>query len=155
NFSQYIRDNVMEALSGVQGDNSVKIIGPDLDELEKIARKVKNRLQQIRGLENVGIFRIRGQSELVFRVDKEKCDRWGVTADDVNTVIASAVRGKALTSMVEGEKTFDITLRWPDQRRGDLNAILEIPVDITNNQVTPGSIPGMPRTPVTGASVGI
>src|SRR5262249_18486041 len=58
NFSQNIRDNVMEALSGVKGDNSVKIIGPDLDVLEELAEQVKNRLTKIPGLENVFVFHI-------------------------------------------------------------------------------------------------
>src|SRR5262249_40172273 len=105
NFSQYIRDNVMESLSGVQGDNSVKIIGPDLNGLEELARKVKNRLDGVRGLKNVGIFRIKGQANLEFLVDKDKCKRWGVQVGDVNSIIDSAVRGKAFTQVIEGEKT--------------------------------------------------
>jgi cobalt-zinc-cadmium resistance protein CzcA len=76
NFSQNIRDNVMEALSGIKGDNSVKIFGPDIDQLELLATKVKNELEAIQGIENVGILHVRGQSHLEFRVDPEKCQRW-------------------------------------------------------------------------------
>jgi cobalt-zinc-cadmium resistance protein CzcA len=156
NFSQNIRDNVMEALSGVKGDNSVKIFGPDLVELERLAEQVKNRLEQVRGIgENVGIFRIMGQSNLEFRVDRDKCERWGVQVADVNNVIDSAVRGKALTQMVEGEKLLDITLRWPAYQRQDPSAILDLPVDVANNTVTPGAAPGAAQTPVTGATTGI
>ena len=90
NFSQNIRDNVMEALSGIKGDNSVKIFGPDLDRLELLAAKAKNVLQQVRGIENVGIFHIRGQSHLEWRVDPSKCQRWGVQTADVNNVVTSA-----------------------------------------------------------------
>src|SRR5262249_47504808 len=155
NFSQYIRDNVMEALSGVQGDNSVKIFGPDLSKLEELAEKVQDRLSQVRGIEDrTGICRIMGQTNLEFRVDREKCKRWGVSVSDVNNVINSAVRGQAFTQMVEGEKFFDITLRWPANRRQDLSAILDIPVDITNNQFTQGSAPGMAQTPHSGPSSG-
>src|SRR5262249_9156028 len=75
NFSQNIRDNVMEALSGVKGDNSVKIIGPDLDELEKLADQVKRALMSIDGVENPGVFRIKGQPNLEFPVDRKKCNR--------------------------------------------------------------------------------
>jgi cobalt-zinc-cadmium resistance protein CzcA len=135
NFSQNIRDNVMEALSGVKGDNSVKIVGPDLDELEKIATKVKNALQEIKGIEDVGIFHIRGQSHLVWRPDPQKCARWGVQTADVNNVVASALGAKALSTMNEGEKQFDISIRWPKWRRSSETAILNIPVDIINNQV--------------------
>ncbi len=143
NFSQNIRDNVMEALSGIKGDNSVKIIGPDLDKLETLAEKTKNTLQQIPGIENVGIFHIRGQSHFEFRVDPEKCQRWGVQTADVNNVVTSALGGKALSSMVEGEKLFDISVRWPKRLRSSESDILDIPVDIGNNNVIQSQGPGV------------
>jgi cobalt-zinc-cadmium resistance protein CzcA len=135
NFSQNIRDNVMEALSGVKGDNSVKIFGPDLDELEKHATKIKNVLQDIRGIENVGVFHIRGQSHLEFRVDPEKCQRYGVMTADVNNVVSSALGAAPQSNMVEGEKLFNIAIRWPKWLRSSEASILDIPVDIVNNQV--------------------
>src|SRR5205814_2787109 len=82
-FSQNIRDNVMEALSGVKGENAVKIFGPDLGTLEEPAERVKAALGEIPGVENPGVFRVRGQSNLEFPVDREKCARWGVSAADV------------------------------------------------------------------------
>jgi cobalt-zinc-cadmium resistance protein CzcA len=155
NFSQYIRDNVMESLSGVQGDNSIKIFGPELAKLEELAEKVQDRLSDVKGIEDrTGIYRVMGQTNLEFRVDREKCKRWGVSVADVNNVINSAVRGQAFTQMIEGEKVFDIILRWPENRRLDLSAILDIPVDITNNQFTQGSAPGMSPSPYSGASGG-
>ncbi len=135
NFSQNIRDNVMEALSGVKGDNSLKIFGPDFDQLEILANKAKNILQQTPGIANVGVFHIRGQSHLEFRVDPQKCQRWGVSTADVNNVVSSAMGAKAMSSMVEGEKLFDISIRWPRWRRNDETSILDIPVDVINNQV--------------------
>ena len=135
NFSQNIRDNVMEALSGVKGDNSLKIFGPDLNELELLATKAKNILLDVKGIANVGIFHVRGSSHLEFRIDPEKCQKWGVTAADVNNVVSSAVAAKSMSSMVEGEKLFDISIRWPKWRRIDETSILDIPVDIINNQV--------------------
>jgi cobalt-zinc-cadmium resistance protein CzcA len=143
NFSQNIRDNVMEALSGIKGDNSIKIFGPDLDQLEVMAAKAKNFLQEVRGVENVGVFHIRGQSHLEFRVDPEKCERWGVSTADVNSVVSSALGAKALSNMVEGEKLFDIAVRWPKWRRGSETSILDIPVDILNNTVVSNAGPGL------------
>jgi cobalt-zinc-cadmium resistance protein CzcA len=143
NFSQNIRDNVMEALSGVKGDNSLKIFGPDLEQLEVLATKAKNILHDIPGIENVGVFHIRGQSHLEFRVDPEKCEKWGVMTADVNNVVSSALGAKALSSMVEGEKLFDISIRWPKWRRGSETSILDIPVDIINNQVVLSQGPGV------------
>jgi Cu/Ag efflux pump CusA len=153
-FSQYIRDNVMEAISGVKGDNSVKIYGPDLDRLEALADKTKIELSKIRGLHDLGIYRIMGQSNLEFAVDKDKCKRWGVQVADVNNVINSAVHGAAMTQMIEGEKLFDVTLRWPFVRRQDQASILEIPVDIFNNQLTPSMASTTPQTWSAGPSTG-
>jgi cobalt-zinc-cadmium resistance protein CzcA len=135
NFSQNIRDNVMEALSGIKGDNSVKIFGPDIDKLEELAKKTQELLEQTRGIVDVGIFHIRGQSHLQFRVDPYKCQRWGVSTADVNNVVSSALGAQALSQMVEGEKLFDIAVRWPKHLRSSETDILDIPVDIINNTV--------------------
>jgi cobalt-zinc-cadmium resistance protein CzcA len=155
NFSQYIRDNVTEALSGIKGDNSVKIIGPDLQELEKLAVATTAAMDSIPGVENVGIFRITGQPNLEFTVDRARCKYWNVQVADVENAIKIAVGGQAVTQMIEGEKTFDVTLRWPERLRGNEQAILDIPVDVTNNTVTPGYVPGIGQTPMTGPSVGV
>jgi cobalt-zinc-cadmium resistance protein CzcA len=150
NFSQNIRDNVMEALSGIKGDNSVKIFGPDIDKLEALATKVKNVLQDIAGVENVGIFHIRGQSHLEFRVDPEKCQKFGVMTADVNNVVSSALGAAPQSNMVEGEKLFNIAIRWPKRLRNNETSILDIPVDIVNNQVVlpqgPGLVPSATGT---------
>jgi heavy metal efflux system protein len=163
NFSQYIRDNVTETLSGVKGDNSVKIIGPDLQELERLAEKLKNVLeerdangrQKIKGIEDVGVFHIMGQPNLEFKVDRDKCKYWNVSVADANATVKTAVGGQACTQMTEGEKTFDVTLRWPERLRSSEDAILDIPVDVTNNLVTPGLVPGIAATPMTGAVTGV
>src|SRR5207248_7073402 len=139
NFSQNIRDNVMESLSGVKGDNSVKIIGPDLDKLEQLAEQVKTRLADIKGIENVGVFRTKGQPNLEIPIDPLKCSLWGVSVADVEDVIQTAVGGKPVSKMIEGEIRFDITLRWPAELRESEEAILNIPVDVSNNTTDDGS----------------
>jgi cobalt-zinc-cadmium resistance protein CzcA len=154
NFSQNIRDNVMESLSGVKGDNSVKIIGPDLDELEKLADRLQIILKDVRGVEDVGVFRVKGQPNLEFPIDREKCQTYGVSDNDVLTVIRSAVGGQPVSTMIEGEKKFDITLRWPEALRTSEKAILKIPVDITNNQ-TSGFVSSVAPTRITGGSTGL
>src|SRR5208283_4599956 len=90
----------------------------------------------IRGLHDLGIYHVMGQSNFEFVVDKEKCKRWGIQVADVDAVINAAVKGNAATQMVEGEKLFDVTVRWPYVRRQDEKSILEIPVDIWNNTFT-------------------
>jgi cobalt-zinc-cadmium resistance protein CzcA len=154
-FSQYIRDNVMESLSGVKGDNSVKIIGPDLDELEALAGRVQAALAVVPGIEDVGVFHIKGQPNLEFTVDRANCTIWGVSVADVENAVRIAVGGQAVTQMIEGEKTFDVTLRWPERLRGSEQAILDIPVEIVNNSVTPGTTPSLSQTPLTGVASGV
>jgi cobalt-zinc-cadmium resistance protein CzcA len=154
NFSQYIRDNVMESLSGVKGDNSVKIIGPDLDKLEELADQVAAKLGQIPGVTDVGVFRIKGQANLEMGVNRRACERWGIPVMDVENVI-DVVRGKPVTQMTEGEKTFDITVRWPQRLRNSEYAILQIPVDVSNNTVTSGLVASSSQTPLSAASVGL
>jgi cobalt-zinc-cadmium resistance protein CzcA len=112
-------------------------------------------LDTVPGVENSGIFRIKGQPNLEVTVDRDKCKFWNVSVADVQNAIKVAVGGQAATQMVEREKTFDITLRWPERLRGSEQAILNIPVDLTDNQVTQGYTPGVPATTVTGASTGV
>jgi cobalt-zinc-cadmium resistance protein CzcA len=153
-FSQYIRDNVMECISGVKGDNSIKIYGPDLNRLEDLAEQTKNEISKIRGIYDTGIYHVMGQSNFEFVVDKEKCKRWGVQVADVDNVINTAVHGAPLTQMIEGEKTFDITLRWPFVKRQDEFSILEIPVDIGNVNLAQGMSPTTQQTPWSGSGQG-
>ncbi|HEY2250367.1 MAG TPA: efflux RND transporter permease subunit, partial [Planctomycetaceae bacterium] len=154
-FSQIIRDNVMESLSGVKGENSVKIIGPDLDKLEKLAVEFRNMLSNVSGVSDPGIFRIKGQSNLSFPIDRGKCALWGVNVADVEDVIETAVGGMPFTEMLEGERRFDIALRWPEELRKSADDILDIPVDVVRNTVTEGNVLGRPATPVTGATTGL
>jgi heavy metal efflux system protein len=155
NFSQNIRDNVMESLSGVKGDNSVKIFGTDLDDLERAAIEVKSRLEDISGITNVGVFHTKGQPNLEIPVDVAKCNRWGVSVSDVEDVIQTAVGGKSFSTMIEGEKRFDIALRYPESHRNSDAAILNIPVDVSKNKVVSSSVPTIPGSSQTGSAMGI
>ncbi|HEX3871355.1 MAG TPA: efflux RND transporter permease subunit, partial [Pirellulales bacterium] len=154
-FSQMIRDNVLESLSGVKGENSVKIIGPDLNELERLATLVDSKISAVPGIFDPGIFHIRGQSNLAFPVDRDKCALWSVSVADLEDVIQTAVGGKPFTDMIEGEKRFDVTLRWPPELRENIDEILKIPVDVVKNNVTSGPVASMAGTPLTGASTGL
>ena len=146
-FSQIIRDNVMESLSGVKGENSIKIFGPDLTELEKMANRVQQRIEQIPGVTDAGIFRILGQTNLAFSIDRDKCAAWGVRVADIDDVVATAVGGSQFSEMIEGEKRFDIALRWPKHLRDSVDDILRIPVDIVHDDATADSASGAPMRP--------
>ena len=158
NFSQNIRDNVMEALSGIKGDNSLKIIGPDFNKLQDLGAQAEKIMKQVPGLEDVGVFNVLGQAHLAVRPDPEKCQRWGVQVADVNNVTACALGARAVTEMIEGEKIFDVAIRWPEWRRADETSILDIPVDVGNNQVVqpqgPGFVPSATGTGQAPPAVG-
>ena len=103
---------------------------------------------------DAGVFHIMGQSNLEFPIDRQRCARWGVSVADVQDVIATAVGGKSVSQMIEGERSFDIALRWPERLRGDESAILNIPVDVSRNVVSSGTAPSLSPTPVTGPAGG-
>ena len=139
NFSQLIRDNVEEALSGVKGANSIKLFGNDLAVLERSGERVVNILNTVRGISNAGLFHIVGQPNLEIQIDRHECARFGVNVSDVEAVVQVAVGGRAFTRMVEGEKLFDIVLRLPKSERDDPDVIGRIPVDTTGADGKPGA----------------
>ncbi|HEY2911680.1 MAG TPA: efflux RND transporter permease subunit, partial [Gemmataceae bacterium] len=153
-ISQIIRDNVLEALSGVKGENSIKLFGPDLGTLEDTAFRIKAALRDIPGVQNAGVFRVQGQSNLEFPVDRQKCAAWKVSATDIQGIIEAAVGGKPATQVQEGEKLFPLVVRVPLRYRADESSILAIPVPV-GNVVTPGGAATATSTPITGAAIGL
>ncbi|MBN9120022.1 MAG: efflux RND transporter permease subunit, partial [Planctomycetes bacterium] len=151
-LSQIIRDNVMEALSGVKGENSIKVFGPELDALERTAGEIRERLGDVRGVANPGLFRIQGQSNLEFPIDRRKCAYWNVSAADVQAYIGAAVGGRAATQVQEGEKQADLTVRFPLRLRADEAAIRALPVPV-GNTTTGGGAPVAPGSRVGGAAI--
>ncbi|MGC8500388.1 MAG: efflux RND transporter permease subunit [Leptospirillia bacterium] len=129
NVSQYIEDNVEEAVSGVKGQNSIKIYGPDPVTLERLAHQTLGILSGVEGFHDLGLFRIRGGPELDIRVDALACARYGIHVADVESVIQAAVGGVAVTQVLKEEKRFDVTVRLSRPYRKDIEAIRSIPVD--------------------------
>ncbi|MDE2155548.1 MAG: efflux RND transporter permease subunit [Xanthomonadaceae bacterium] len=132
NFSQYIQDNLEEDLSGVKGANAVKILGPDLDELEKLADEVMHQMQPVRGVQDLGVFHVLGQPNLNITVDRAKAARYGLNTGDVNTVIQTALAGTQATTVIRGEKQFALVVRLAKNDRSSIAAIGNIMVGYTN-----------------------
>jgi len=128
NFSQYIQDNIEEAISGVKGVNSVKIIGPNLDTLTKFAKQVQNEMGAIRGITDLGIFPVIGQPNLNIRVDRAKAARYGLNTGDINAVIQAAIGGATATAVLEGERQFNLVVRYSPEYRGTIEKIRAIKV---------------------------
>jgi Cu/Ag efflux pump CusA len=111
NFSQYIQDNLEEALSGVKGANSVKILGRNLAPQEQLASQIAHEMQQVRGITDLGIFHVLGQPNLNIKVDRDKAARYGLNTGDVNTTIQAALGGTVATTLLEGDRQFNVTVR--------------------------------------------
>ena len=126
NFSQPISDNVEEAVSGVKGELAVKIYGDDLKTLEEKADQIVGIMRNIQGVQDLGVFRVRGQPNLNFTVDRDAAARWGINVSDVQDAIQTAVGGNALTQVLLGEQRFDLTLRYKPQYRTTKEAIENI-----------------------------
>jgi cobalt-zinc-cadmium resistance protein CzcA len=122
-FSQTIQDNVEEAMSGVKGENSLKLFGDNLDELTRIANQIQGVMEGVRGVADAGVFKVNGQPSLVIDVNRQRAARYGISPADVNAAIQAAVGGAPLTQMVEGDRRFDITLRYPEADRSDTESI--------------------------------
>lgn len=112
NFSQYIKDNMDEAISGVRnGEYAIKIYGPDVDRLEDLSAAVSTAIKPIRGICDVARDHLIGQPQVAVRVDFEKAARYGVHAKDVLDIVEIAIGGKPVTKVIDGEKRFDVILR--------------------------------------------
>jgi cobalt-zinc-cadmium resistance protein CzcA len=137
NFSQYISDNVEEAVSGVKGENSVKVVGPDLATNDEKADEIVAAMSQVPGVKDLGTFKAVGQPDVKITVDRIACERAGVNTGDVNNVVQAALGGAVLTQVYEGEKHFDLTVRWAEQYRASLDSIRHITVPTPDGSTVP------------------
>jgi cobalt-zinc-cadmium resistance protein CzcA len=123
NFSQAIQDNVQEAMSGVKGENAIKLFGSDLHLLEAQAAQIKQVMEKVPGVKDLGVLHLLGQPNLIIEVDRQACARYGLKVGDVNNVVQAAIGGQAVTQVYEGEKWFDLVLRFKLEYRRDADAI--------------------------------
>jgi heavy metal efflux system protein len=125
-FSQPISDNLEEAVSGVKGALAVKIYGDDLKTLEEKADEIAAVMRPIRGIEDLGVFRVRGQPNLNFTVDRDQASRYGINVSDVQDAIQTAIGGNALTQVLIGEQRYDLVLRYLAEYRDTKEAITRV-----------------------------
>jgi cobalt-zinc-cadmium resistance protein CzcA len=123
NFSQPISDNVEEAVSGVKGELAVKIYGDDLKTLEAKGNEIVSIMSRIRGVEDLGLFRVIGQPNLTFAVDRRAAARFGINVADVQDAIQTAVGGGAVSQVLSGEARYDLVLRYQASYRDTREAI--------------------------------
>ncbi|WP_448700623.1 efflux RND transporter permease subunit [Mucilaginibacter sp. AW1-3] len=132
NYSQPIRDNVEEAVAGVNASLAVKIFGPDFKVLDQKADEVLNVLKTVQGVDDLGVLRNLGQPEFRIELDQHKMALYGVATADANAVIEMAIGGKAATELYEGERRFDIRVRYQKEFRDTQEKIENLMVPTLN-----------------------
>ncbi len=125
-FSQPIADNMEEAVSGVKGELATKVYGDDLKTLEDKATEISEVMHQVKGIEDLGVFRVLGQPNLNITVDRQQAARYQINVADVQDAIQTAVGGNALTQVLQGEARYDLVLRYQQKFRDQREAIQNI-----------------------------
>src|SRR6202012_612600 len=137
NFSQPISDNVEEAVSGVKGSIVVKMFGDDYRFIESREDTIYSILKTVKGITDLGVLRNLGQPELQINLDQAKMAQYGVAAADANAVIEMAIGGKAATQIYEGERKFDLRIRYPEDFRDNEQSIGDLRVPTLNGNRVP------------------
>jgi heavy metal efflux system protein len=118
NFSQNIQDNVEEAMSGVKGENSLKLFGDDIQVLAILAKRIQGVMARVPGVTDLAVFKETGQPNLVISINRAAAGRYGLMAADVNAAVQVAIGGAAATQILEGDRRFDFVVRYkPEYRR--------------------------------------
>jgi len=125
-FSQNIEDNVEEAMSGVKGENSLKVFGDDIDVLARKAGEIRDAMQRVRGIQDLAILQETGQPQLVVSIDRPASARYGLAAADVDATVQAAIGGQATTQILEGDRRFDFTVRYAPPYRTTPEAVRNI-----------------------------
>ena len=126
NFSQPISDNVEEAVSGVKGELAVKLYGTDLKTLEQKGDQIVGVMSGVKGVADLGLFRVIGQPNLNYVVDRSAAARYGINVADIQAAIESAVGGNAVTQVLDGEARYDVTVRYDPKFRTTPDEIANI-----------------------------
>ena len=126
NFSQNIQDNVEEAMSGVKGENSLKLFGDDIEVLATTANRITDVMSKVPGIADLAVFKETGQPNLIISIDRAAAGRYGLMASDINTAVQAAIGGSAITQILEGDRRFDFVVRYKPQYRENVDAMRNI-----------------------------
>lgn len=137
NYSQPIIDNVAEAVAGMNASNAVKIYGDDLNTLNDLSNQVMNQIKNVEGIKDLGILRNVGQPEMEILLDEEKMAIYGVTKADAQAVIEMAIGGKTATQKYEGEKKFDIRIRFDKNYRTNESDVMRLMIPTIKGEKIP------------------
>jgi cobalt-zinc-cadmium resistance protein CzcA len=136
-MSQPIQERVDELISGIRTQCAIKLFGDDLDVLRDKAQEIASLIQQINGVKDIKVEQVAGQPYLIIDIDRQKIARFGINVADVQEIITTAIGGKAATQVYEGERRFQLTLRFPEPYRNSVAAIGEIRVKSPSGALIP------------------
>ncbi|MFZ4861524.1 efflux RND transporter permease subunit [Sphingobacterium sp. Mn56C] len=136
-FSQPIQDNVEEYVAGVKSSLVIKIFGDDLYDLEKYANKVANSIKKVKGIADINVYKNIGLPELRIQLHDAKMAKYGLSTSDVQAVIAMTIGGQAATKFYEGDRQFDVVLRFTEAYRDTPEKIGNILIPTSNGQNVP------------------
>ncbi len=137
NYTQPAEDAVDEASTGLKSSLAVKVFGPDLHTLEKLALGIKRAIGKVRGIEHVTVVRELGQPSLDVKIDRQKLSRYGLDVSTINSLIEAAVGGVPATSVIQGERAFDLVVRMNARYRDNPDAIGRLLVTTPSGQRLP------------------
>jgi cobalt-zinc-cadmium resistance protein CzcA len=138
-MSQPIQERVDELISGIRAECAIKLFGEDLDILHDKAKEIATLVQQINGVKDIKVEQIAGQPYLTVDIDRQKIARYGINVADVQEIITTAIGGKTATYVYEGERRFQLTLRFPEPQRNSIGTIGEIRVKSASGALIPMS----------------
>jgi len=137
NYTQPAEDAVDEAETGLKSSLAVKIFGGDLATLEDNAKKVKRIISQVPGIADITVVRELGQPSLTIVPNREKIAQYGLNVDDVNTIVETAIGGKAASQVIQGEREFDLLVRMQEPYRKDMDSIKNLLIATPEGQHLP------------------
>ena len=136
-LSQYIEDNLAEVMSGVKGENAVKVFGDNLHELDRIANEVQEKIERVPDIKDVGVFRELGQPNLLIEIDRNNAAAVGLSVQEILDMISAALGGKVVSQIIEGDRTFALQLSFPFEYRKEPDKIRHIPIVLPNGGIVP------------------
>jgi len=133
-----MQDNLDEESSGIKGgENAIKVFGDDLNELDRTAREIKEKIERVRGINDVGIFKELGQPNLLIEVDRVDAAALGLSVQEVLDMVSAALGGKVVSQIIEGDKNFALQVSFPFDYRNEPQKIAHIPIVLPSGGVVP------------------
>ncbi len=137
NFSQYIKDNMDEAIAGVKGELGIKIYGRDLDVLDRIGVQVRNIVQSVPGMVDVAKDELLGQPQLLISINRSVAARYGINTNDILDIVQTSIGGNVVTEVQENDRRFGVMVRYAPQYRADVDRLQNIQVNTPNGNTIP------------------